>query len=182
MFDINTIVSQAIKSAVDDHILALKQEHANTVGAMAALIAKLSDRLDALEAPSADQPAPKPQTAGGYLDEYYLSKAYKEQFVEHLDCQEWFWGKVNDYVQEAMERYGATDSDGVKAVVKIALADERQELKQELFDELKEDLTDELREEFESEIDDKISTAIDDIDLHDNVSRLLRNASVSIDI
>jgi hypothetical protein len=172
MFNINDMVNTAISTAVAQAVRPLV-ERIEDLEAANHLLAQRAAQETA---------TPKPQTAGGYLDEYYLSKSYKEQFVEHLDCQEWFWGKVNDYVQEAMERYGATDSDGVKAVVKIALADERQELKQELFDELKEDLTSEIKEELESDLEDMVDRQVNDIDLDDHIRRALRNASISIDI
>ena len=41
MFDINTIINEAIAAAVDAHITAIRQEYANKIGAMELRISML---------------------------------------------------------------------------------------------------------------------------------------------
>ena len=87
MFDINKIINDTIAAAVSTHIITLQQEYANKMAEMAEKITALETRITALEH-AATQPL----------------ALNKEELIEHLDNQEWFWGKIRNFTDGAVEQ------------------------------------------------------------------------------
>lgn len=93
MIDINTIISQALAAAVQQAIQPLQQEYANKMAEMAQQIAALDthlaeaiDRVAALE----NNPAQGVDTT-------------LEEALQRLDDQEWFWNKIRNFTDGAVE-------------------------------------------------------------------------------
>lgn len=93
MIDINTIISQALAAAVQQAIQPLQQEYANKMAEMAQQIAALDthlaeaiDRIAALE----NNPAQGVDTT-------------LEEALQRLDNQEWFWNKIRNFTDSAVE-------------------------------------------------------------------------------
>jgi hypothetical protein len=135
----------------------------------------LHDRLNALE--TANKPEP-------------MTQGYREQFVEHLNNQEWFWDKVNLHIERTIDRLQETadtlDKEKVEEIVREFWADEYEnevnEIAERKAEEAKGEALDEIRDYLRDGLDDKISNALDNFDLDDKLSRILRNATVSIDL
>lgn len=87
MFDINKIINDTSAAAVSTHITTLQQEYANKMAEMADKITALETRIAALEH-AATQPL----------------ALNKEELLEHLDNQEWFWGKIRHFTDGAVEQ------------------------------------------------------------------------------
>lgn len=105
MFDINKIINDTIAAAVSTHIITLQQEYANKMAEMAEKITALETRITTLEH-AATQPL----------------ALNKEELIEHLDNQEWFWGKIRNFtdgaVEQAMDMHIETyDHDDYERVV-----------------------------------------------------------------
>lgn len=123
MFDINKIINDTIAAAVSTHITTLQQEYANKMAEMAEKITALETRLLALE----NNPA---QGADTTLEEAAVNKDKHERLlfvlqhltarvaalethtavldqhggiVEYLDDQEWFWNKIRNFTDSAVE-------------------------------------------------------------------------------
>ncbi len=122
--NINTIISQALAAAVQQAIQPLQQEYANKMAEMAQQIAALETRLLALE----NNPAQGVDTT---LEQAAVNKdAHERQLfvlqhltarvtalekhtavldqhggiVEYLDNQEWFWDKIRNFTDTAVEQ------------------------------------------------------------------------------
>lgn len=79
---INAAIAQAIEAAVTTHLTQVQQDYANKMGEMAEQIAKLEARIAEWET-TERLPAPTTPT----------------ESVNHLDNQEWFWDKINRYIE-----------------------------------------------------------------------------------
>jgi hypothetical protein len=109
MFDINTILTQALTAAVAEAMLPLQQEYANKMGEMAT-------RIAALEAQLAAQATPAPQ-----IDAAAAADA--------LNSQEWFWEKVRrfadaaaeEHMEEHMEQASHFDDDDIDTKIDAAI-------------------------------------------------------------
>ena len=86
MIDINTILTQALTTAVAEAMLPLQQEYANKMGEMATRIAALEAQLAQAQA----APAPQVDAAAAVYD---------------LNSQEWFWEKVRRFADAAAEAH-----------------------------------------------------------------------------
>jgi hypothetical protein len=87
---IQAAFTKAVQDAVVSQVTVLQQQHANVVGELATKVAALEARLagDQLAAPVTDL-----QLA---LD--------KVRITDALDSQEWFWAKIQNFVEETTER------------------------------------------------------------------------------
>ena len=87
---IQAAFTKAVQDAVVSQVTVLQQQHANVVGELATKVAALEARLvgDQLAAPVTDLQLT--------LD--------KVRITDALDSQEWFWAKIQNFVEEATER------------------------------------------------------------------------------
>ena len=128
--NINAIISQALAAAVSTHITTLQQEYANKMAEMAQQIAALDthlaeaiDRIAALENQALvvsdavdkrllaleNNPAQGVDTT---LEQRLLAletkltevHVNKDELLEHLDKQEWFWNKIRNFTDTAVEQ------------------------------------------------------------------------------
>jgi len=79
MFDINALFAQAITTVVEQALTTVRQEYANKMGEMAQKIAELETKL--VEAALFD----------------------KQQVIEALNSQEWFWEKLSGFISKEVE-------------------------------------------------------------------------------
>jgi hypothetical protein len=184
MFDINSILTQALAAAVAEAMLPLQQEYANKMGEMATRIATLETRLLALE----NNPAQGVDTTLDTTLETRVAALEKHTAVldqhggilEALVDQEWFWEKVGRFVGEAVARH-EDDAPHIGHLCidqKIETAVENHEEGMSHYD--------------EDDIDTKIDAAIeqheenrthgDDDDIEQIVQKLLNSASISISV
>jgi hypothetical protein len=154
MIDLNALLGNALQQAVD--------------AATAPLVARITELEEAhnvlvlrVNTPAAPAAAPVPQVPD-LVDfptgmDCNQKAALVEAFVEKLNNQEWFWGKINDYVAEHIQRYYSEcpTTDDVREIVKNNIDDKI--------------------EDIESDLEDKISRAIDDLDLSDAVRDAVRD-------
>ena len=131
MFDINKIISDAIATAVDAHITAIRQEYANKIGALEMRISMLEKfPVQGVEtAPAQPTAAQQPEaTMEETLQSLDRMSAMAERIatlekhtavldehgdlLEYLDNQEWFWAKIRNFtdtaVEQAMEEHTET--------------------------------------------------------------------------
>ena len=94
MIDLNTIISQALAAAVQqatapllERIAALEAQSANRHERLRVLEGALTDRVAALE----NNPAQGVDTT-------------LEETLERLDNQEWFWNKIRNFTDTAVEQ------------------------------------------------------------------------------
>jgi hypothetical protein len=193
MFDINNAINAAIETAVQERFTEMAQAHANNVGAMAEIIAKLDTRIAELEEANAVlverinavQPTPP-------IDEVPEDWAKRDQltneFVSKLNDQEWFWNKVNAYVDSHIERVYGEPIDRTEAA-DIAKDTFDYEWKRKVGsndllgrDEVAEVVRELWEEDYESEVQDKVDRAVEDIDLSDVVRREVRDLSFSVSV
>lgn len=96
MIDINKIINDTIAAAVSTHITTLQQEYANKMAEMAEKIAALENQAlvvsDAVD---------KRITALEHAATQPLA-LNKDELLEHLDNQEWFWGKIRNFTDGAV--------------------------------------------------------------------------------
>lgn len=87
---IQAAFTKAVQDAVASQVTVLQQQHANVVGELATKVAALEARLagDQLAAPVTDL-------------ELVLDKV---RITDALDSQEWFWAKIQTFVEETTER------------------------------------------------------------------------------
>lgn len=79
------VFNEAVQTAVATHITQLQQQHANVVGELATKVAALETKLA------------EAQLFTRTTDvEVTLDKA---RVIEALDSQEWFWDKIQNFVQ-----------------------------------------------------------------------------------
>ncbi len=104
MFDINTLINEAIAKAVDARLVPLMETHANVVGELARRIAKLEGQIAA-------------QERGEF------SERQTDAFVNHLNNQEWFWNKVNAYVDRHIADGEYLDKDDFQDLFDRAIED-----------------------------------------------------------
>ena len=211
MFDINAIVNTAIAAAVEaatkplaaqvqcvDTDLAALRERIETLEkneeALVRRIAALESLSDTLPDPDHHALAQRiaaleNNPAQGALDVPHAA------LIEELDKQEWFWGKVSDFVEkEVIANFSVTDVVGHDAFVQIkeritALESETQGENRYLNRDDVSALIEEAMDEHTSTYDhDDYDSHIGDDDrhidgsLHDAISDALNNASVSISI
>ena len=163
MIDINTIITQAlntaIATAVEDRLTALQQAYANAIG-------ELAKRLEALE----NNPAigtdtvleARVMTLETKLTEAKLFEQTtnvtvpidEKRMVEALNSQEWFWEKVNNYIDGKVEE---------------AIDDHLSNYDHDQYDE--------MYNEWGSE---SVSEFIKDDDLESQINDALRNASFEV--
>jgi hypothetical protein len=193
MFDINNAVNTAIETAVQERFTEMAQQYANNVGAMAEIIAKLDTRIAELEEANtvlverinAVQPTPP-------IDEVPEDWAKRDQltneFVSKLNDQEWFWNKVNAYVDSHIERVYGTPIDRTEAA-DIAKDTFDYEWKRKVGsndllgrDEVADIVRELWSDEFEDEVDDKVDRAVDNIDLSEAVRDVVRDLSFSVSV
>jgi hypothetical protein len=103
MFDLNAIVNAAIATTVDARLTEVLQQHANIVGALAERITALEsdafamrDNITALETKLTEAKLFE-QTTNVTIP---IDEA---KMVEALNSQEWFWEKVNAYIETGIE-------------------------------------------------------------------------------
>lgn len=96
--NINAIISQALAAAVQQAIQPLQQEYANKMAEMAQQIAALEnqalvehDAVDARVAALENNPAQGVDTT-------------LEETLQRLDNQEWFWNKLRNFTDTAVEQ------------------------------------------------------------------------------
>ena len=88
MIDINTIFNNAVTAAVEAHITAIQQQHANIVGELAQRIAALETKL----------------TEADLFTKTTEVHINKDELLEYLDNQEWFWDKIRNFTDTAVEQ------------------------------------------------------------------------------
>lgn len=95
MFDINTLINNAIATAVDARITEMLQAHANITGALAKELAELGTYTRDLElrVKVLEKQIAEPSSKVEFTDGQHRA------FVNHLNDQEWFWDKINGYVE-----------------------------------------------------------------------------------
>jgi uncharacterized coiled-coil protein SlyX len=121
MFDINKTLNDAIAAAVSTHITTLQQEYANKMAEMAEKITALDDRIAALENQALvvsyavdkrllaleNNPAQGVDTTLeqriAALEQHTAVLDQHGGIVEYLDNQEWFWGKIRNFTDSAVE-------------------------------------------------------------------------------
>ena len=116
--------------------------------------------VHAVENYLASRPTPAPATKD-ILDDYFQRDTLVNAFVEKLNNQEWFWNKMNHYIDEHIERVHGTP----------VTREEVAEIVKELWD-----------EDYESEVENLIENKMGNEDLETVVRDALRNATISIDI
>ena len=110
--NINAIISQALAAAVSTHITTLQQEYANKMAEMAQQIAALDthlaeaiDRIAALENQAL--------VVSDAVDKRLLALENNpaqgvdttlEETLQRLDNQEWFWNKLRNFTDTAVEQ------------------------------------------------------------------------------
>jgi len=106
MIDINAIISQALAAAVQQAIQPLQQEYANKMAEMAQQIAALDthlaeaiDRIAALE----NNPAQGVDTTLEKRIAALEAATQPEEALQRLDNQEWFWNKIRNFTDSAVE-------------------------------------------------------------------------------
>jgi predicted transposase YbfD/YdcC len=98
MIDINTILTQALTTAVAEAMLPLQQEYANKMGEMATRIAALEAQLaQAAPAPQIDATKPLVERIA-VLEKHTAVLDQHGGILEYLDNQEWFWEKISRYI------------------------------------------------------------------------------------
>ena len=167
MIDINTIITQAlntaIATAVEDRLTALQQAYANAIG-------ELAKRVEALE----NNPAigtdtvleARVMTLETKLTEAKLFEQTtnvtvpidEKRMVEALNSQEWFWEKVNAYIET-----------GIEDRIERAIDDHLSSYNHDEYDE--------MHNEWGSE---SVSEFIKDDDLESQINDALRNASFEV--
>ena len=95
MIDINTILTQALTTAVAEAMLPLQQEYANKMGEMATRIAALE--AQAAPAPQIDATKPLIERIAA-LEKHTAVLDQHGGILECLDNQEWFWEKISRYI------------------------------------------------------------------------------------
>lgn len=103
--NINTIISQALAAAVQQAIQPLQQEYANKMAEMAQQIAALEAqsanrhaRLRVLEGALTDRVAALENNPAQGVD------TTLEETLQRLDNQEWFWNKLRNFTDTAVEQ------------------------------------------------------------------------------
>ena len=104
--NINAIISQALAAAVQQAIQPLQQEYANKMAEMAQQIAALDthlaeaiDRIAALE----NNPAQGVDTTLEKRIAALEAATQPEEALQRLDNQEWFWNKIRNFTDSAVE-------------------------------------------------------------------------------
>jgi hypothetical protein len=165
MIDLNALLGNALQQAVDTATAPLvaritELEEAHNI---------LVQRVNALPMAQAAVPAPQVPDLVDFPTgmDYNQKAALVEAFVEKLNNQEWFWGKINDHVIEHVERYhGETPTrDDVKEIAKSTV--------HELWNDI-----------YETEAQDIAERAIEDHDysdaVRDAVRELLEGARIEL--
>lgn len=198
MFDINTIITQAlnaaVKQAVDDALRHTVFDFATPMTEMQDKIAALINQIGCLEADLAQHTtriaALENNPAQG-VDTTQARLITADAFVSHLDNQEWFWDKVSRFVANnsvfnaedlglIKDRLGALedadektiDSDDVEAMIERAMDDHLGTYNHDDYDTAAaaaEDLPD---------FDDFVTKG----DLGDAINEALNGATVSIQV
>lgn len=159
---INAAIAQAIEATVATHLTQVQQDYANKMGEMAEKIAKLEARVAEWET-TERLPAPTPAT---------ITETDHVAFVNHLDNQEWFWNKINNYIERNMPT----------EMPEAWLEDIK-----EIADAAAEEAISDHAAEYDHDDYDRAVSAVDDFEVDesmvkDTVREVLRGASVSIDI
>jgi hypothetical protein len=183
--DINAIVSAIIAEEVNSHMTGLMQAYANKMGELHARITHLdahighlNARIGSLEAVPVDE----------IPDDYFKRDALTNQFIEKLNNQEWFWDKVNRYVDEHIERvYGAPINQAEAAIIAKDTFDAEWNKKvgsNDLLgrDEVGEVIKELWDEDYRTEVEDIAESAVTDHDFEDQIKRALRDATISFGI
>jgi uncharacterized protein YbjQ (UPF0145 family) len=138
----------------------------------------LDERISALEhTPS------QPKVEGAPPMDYFMSKSYTEQFIEHLDMQEWFWNKVNHHVEMTLDRWEEDahkiDREKVEEIVREFWSEEYEnevtEIAERKAEEAKEEALEEMRDYLRDELDDKVVEAVDRYDMEDKMTDAIDN-------
>ena len=110
-------------------------------------------------------------------------------FVTYLDQQEWFWNKINDYISRNMERADSAilaavrDDENVKDTIR--------EIAREAADAAVEEAINDHCSTYDHDDYDNVSSTVNDVDLadmvttdnlRDEIKRVLRDVTVSIDV
>lgn len=159
---INAAIVQAIEAAIATHLTQVQQDYANKMGEMAEQIAKLEARIAEWET-TERLPAPAATPATITAD----------AFVTHLDNQEWFWAKINNYI----------DRNRLPTEMPEAWLEDVKEI----ADAAAEEAINDHADEYDHDDYDRAVSAIDDFEIDedmvkDTVKEMLRSASVSIEI
>lgn len=130
MIDLNTLISNALIAAVQQAVAPLNERIATLElqrGEMQRTIVTYSERITALEnnpAQGVDTQAPSVLAAqytpisNEQIKAALQEWATKDSLLEHLDNQEWFWSKINDYVERQMDDHLQTyDHDDYDSAV-----------------------------------------------------------------
>jgi hypothetical protein len=130
MIDINTILTQALTTAVAEAMLPLQQEYANKMGEMATRIAALEAQLAAQAAPAPQIDATKPLVERiAALEKHTAVLDQHGGILEYLDNQEWFWEKVRRFADAAaeahmeahLEQANHLDEDDISSLIETAI-------------------------------------------------------------
>ena len=152
MFDINTILAQALTAAVAEAMLPLQQEYANKMGEMATRIAALEAQLAAQATPA---PAPATQV--------------QEAVSAYLDNAESFWHRIECFVQ-------TRTADAVEKAVSDAIENHEEGMTH--LDE--DDIDTKIEEAIENHEENR--THGDEDDIEELVQKLLNGATISISV
>jgi ATP-dependent Clp protease ATP-binding subunit ClpA len=125
MIDINTILTQALTTAVAEAMLPLQQEYATLTERIAALEAQLAQ---AAPAPQIDATKPLVERIAA-LEKHTAVLDQHGGILEYLDNQEWFWEKVRRFADAAaeahmeahLEQANHLDEDDINSLIETAI-------------------------------------------------------------
>ena len=160
---INAAIAQAIEATIATHLTQVQQDYANKMGEMAEKIAKLEARVAEWET-TERLPAPTPAT---------ITETDPASIIEHFDQQEWFWAKINNYI----------DRNRLPTEIPEAWLEDIKEIADAAAEEAVNDHCD----SYDHDDYDRAVSAVDDFEVDedmvkDTVKEVLRGAAVSIDI
>jgi hypothetical protein len=177
MFDINATINAAISEAVEARVRTLVEEFGTRIADLEEANTVLVERLN-----NAQPQAAITDPATGM--DYFQKAALVEVFIERLNDAEWFWNKVNHYVDAHIEQYcgDAITSDTFREAFNGEW--ERKVGSNDLLgrDEVAGVVRELWNDEFEDEVDDKVDRAVDNIDLSVAVRDVVRDLSFSVSV
>jgi hypothetical protein len=209
MFDINTIIAQALAAAINEAVLPLAArisdlEEANTIltnrlneetvrlalnhDKLVERVSEVRMRTDEARALSLAlaerQPAETPVPPVLSEDDYFRRDALVGAFIEKLNSQEWFWDKINAHIEGTIERLDVDNVTTDTFPEMFATQWQRKVGANDLLgrDEVAEIVRELWSEEFEPEVRDVAERVTDDYDFDDKIRRAVRDYDFSEEI